>query len=74
MNFLFYRNYEGCYKCNGTGFKVSCMIGGSGWILGKIFPRGVRHWNRLLMEVEELPTLELSKKKVGVPLSDVVQW
>lgn len=50
------------------------MIGGSGWILGKIFPRGVRHWNRLLMEVEELPTLELSKKKVGVPLSDVVQW
>lgn len=34
--------------------------------------RVIRHWNRLLREVVELPSLEVFKKLVNMSLEDIV--
>lgn len=36
--------------------------------------RVVKNWNRLVREVEESPSLEVSKKLLDMALSAVVSW
>lgn len=47
-----------------------------GWILGekknKITERVVRCWNRLSREVDETPSLEVSKRRIDVVFRDAV--
>ena len=51
----------------------SCSREGSVWPLGSFFSEiAVRHWNRLLKEVMESPSLEVLKRGGDVALRDVV--
>jgi len=52
-----------------------CIRGGLDWISArkKFFPeRVVKHWNRMLREVVDSPSLKVFKKSVEVTLWDMV--
>jgi len=54
-----------------VGMAQSCARGGLDWTLGSIsLPRGwVKHWNRLLREVANAPSLSVFKRLWTTPLT-----